>query len=406
VTQAIVVSFAELAGDPPISPRVQRTAHLTAALEREFDIRALRVPEHLQRAARRGARSGPRGLARKTLHPVVLDHLEIPARLMMRGWKPSGRGALLIGWPFSPICVAASHLAAAGIPYVVDVGDPWVLTEPTTARFTQRLALQRARAAETFLWRHAAAGVVTTETQAENLRALFPDLELLVRPNGYLAADEPRVQGASGDDRAHRGMATRDGGSGGELRLVHFGSINSARVPIGEWLSNLRGAAGVRRVRFANYGHVSRPELLRTADPAVIVEVHDPVEWGRACQIARIFDAAVVVANANPAKLPSKAIQYLTLPLPRIALTPSGDGGELAAFAAQRPGFIAVGLDSREDIPPMLSHLRRAWTDQELGPSGGDSWPEVAHEVLKFAISSWDRTGQASHEQAERAAAA
>jgi hypothetical protein len=395
--EAIVVSFAEFAGDLPISPRVQRTAHLTAALEREFEFRVARVPEHLGQAAHQSRESRPRGLARKALRPLALDDLEIPARVVMRGWKPSGSGALLIGWPYSAIYVAASHLVAAGIPYVVDVGDPWWLTEPTSPRLSRRLSVLRARAAETFLWRHAAAGVVTTETQAGNLRALFPDLELLVRPNGYLAADEPGVQAAPAD------AGTDDG----ELRLVHFGSINSARVPVGEWLSALPGAAGIRRVRFANYGPVSRPELLQTGDPAVALEVHDPVDWGRACQIARTFDAALVVANANPAKLPSKAIQYLTLPVPRIALTVSGDGGELAAFATQRPGFVPAGLDSPEDIPRMIDHLRRSWSDEELSPSAGDSWAEVAHEVVGFAIQSWHRTGAPGiREQTQRVATA
>ena len=191
-----MVSFAELAGELPISPRIQRTAHLTAALEREFEFGVSRVPEHLARAAVPSRKSGPKGLARKALSPLVLDHLELPARVLMRGWRPSGRGALLIGWPYSPIYIAASHLVAAGIPYVVDVGDPWVLTEPAPPRGPRRLSVLRAKAAETFLWRHAAAGVVTTEMQASGLRALFPDLELLVRPNGYLAADEPGGAGS------------------------------------------------------------------------------------------------------------------------------------------------------------------------------------------------------------------
>ena len=66
-----------------------------------------------------------------------------------------------------------------------------------------------------------AAGVVTTKMQASGLRALFPDLELLVRPNGYLAADEPGVRGAS-----------REAGSAdGELRLVHSGRSTPAGCP-------------------------------------------------------------------------------------------------------------------------------------------------------------------------------
>ncbi len=395
--QAIVVSFAEFAGDPPISPRIQRTAQLTAALEQEFEFRVERVPENLRQAELSSQESRPRGLARKALGPFVLDRLEIQSRRAMRGWKPAGRGALLIGWPYSPICLAASRLAAAGIPYVVDVGDPWVLTDPPPARLLRRLSVLRARAGETFLWRNAAAGVVTTETQASDLRALFPDLDLLVRPNGYLAADESGLQSAPVDDlRAE-----------GELRLVHFGSINSARAPIGEWLSALPGEAGIRRVRFANYGAVNRPELLQTGNTAVAIEAHDPVPWTEACEIARTFDAGVVVANANPAKLPSKAIQYLTLPVPRIALTVSGDGGELARFAEQRPGFIALGLDSPEDIPRMIDHLHRAWSDDVLRPSPGDSWTEVAHEVVRFAIQSWDRAGAPGiREQTQRVATA
>ena len=301
----------------------------------------------------------------------------------------------MIGWPFSPIYIAASHLVAAEIPYVVDAGDPWALTEPILPPRSRFLSLRRAKAAEAFLWRHAAAGVVTTRTQASSLRALFPDLNLLCRPNGYTTAAEPvtprEPARAVAHDALNRYAPRADAASAGELRLVQFGSVNPVKLPIGGWLSRLRDAAGLASVRFANYGPVDRPELLQTQDPAVVVEFHDPVDWGRACQIARDFDAAVVVANRNPAELPSKSIQYLTLPIPRIAVTASGDPGELGAFAAQRPGFIAVDVDSREDIPRLIAHLRRAWSDEALSPPAGDSWAEVAREVVGFAIEAWDR---------------
>lgn len=147
---------------------------------------------------------------------------------------------------------------------------------------------------------------------------------------------------------------------------------------------------GVPRVRFANYGSVDRPDLLQADDPAVLIEVHEPVEWARACEIARGFDAAVVGANKNPAQLPSKAIQYLTLPVPRVAVTASSDPGELGAFAARRPGYIAVGVESPEDVPRLIGHLRRAWSDEELSPPPGDSWVAVAHQVVGFAVENWD----------------
>lgn len=390
---ASVVSFAEVGGDLPISPRVQRTRHLANALEREFDFRVERVPA--QPLKGRSSAILRRRVSRKALRPLVMDSFEIPARLSMRGWKPAASGALLIAWPFPPIYVAASHLVAAGIPYVVDVGDPWWLTETRRSPWWQHVSVRRAQAAERFLWGHAAAGVVTTGSQADSLQALFPDLSLLVRPNGFTMAPEPVTD------------VEPCTAAPGELRLVQFGSVSDIKLSIGDWLSTLRNVAGLTRVRFVNYGPVARRDLVESSDPRVTVDLRDPVDWGRACQIARSFDAAVVVANSNPTTLPSKAVQYLTLPIPRIALTASSDRGELGEFAAERPGFIAVGLDTREDIRRTISHLRRGWSHEELTPPAGDSWAEVAREVVRFAIQSWDRAATPrARRQADRVATA
>jgi hypothetical protein len=373
--QAIVASFA---GGHAFSPRIQRTTHLLAALEREFGFRVERVPGQPGDVGPFTA-TLPRRLARRVLRPLVLDDFEVPARLALRGWKPSARGALLIGWPFSPIYVAASRLLEAEIPYVVDAGDPWALTEPAAPVWSRRLPRRRAKSAEAFLWSHAAAGVVTTARQARSLNALFPDLDLLVRPNGY----EP-AHASFGRERADDSVTD-------ELRLVQFGSVNPFKLPIGGWLSMLRRDAGLRRVRFANYGSVDRPDLLETEDPAVVIEVHEPVEWARACEIARGFDGAVVVANTNPDELPSKAIQYLTLPIPRVAVTAKDDSGELGAFAAHRPGYVGAAVDSHEDASRLVNQLRRPWSDDELRAPPGDSWSEVGRQVVRFAIEAWGR---------------
>jgi hypothetical protein len=93
--------------------------------------------------------------------------------------------------------------------------------------------------------------------------------------------------------------------------------------------------------------------------------------------------------------------------VPRIALTAIGNGGELAAFAAQRPGFVRAGLDSPEDVPRVIAHVRRAWSEEELRPSAGDSWDEVGREVVRFAIQSWGRAAAPrARRQAEQVATA
>src|SRR4051812_709302 len=107
--QAIVVSFAD---GSRISPRVQRTERLVRPLGGDFNVRVKRVPGGPGRAMGRPKRALPRRAARRALRPLLLDQFEITARSTLRGWKPSAKGALLIGWPFSPIYVAASKLLA------------------------------------------------------------------------------------------------------------------------------------------------------------------------------------------------------------------------------------------------------------------------------------------------------
>jgi hypothetical protein len=374
VPEAIVVSFA--GGN---SPRTERTARITQALEGDFGYRVERVP---------APRHGPDGLevplkpalqrrlVRRALQPVLLDEWELAARGMLRGWKPSARGAVVIGWPYSPIYLAARRLVAAGVPYVVDVGDPWVVTaKPGDWGHEWGRIRGRAGAAETFLWENAAAGVVTAPTQARRLQSLFPNLNLLCRPNGYnpteVAFEGEEVREAAGD----------------ELRLVQFGAVYEVRLPIGPWLSRLRRAAGCEKLVFANYGFMPRPELLQSSDPAVVVESHDRVDWRRALEIARGFDAAIVAGNQDPAQVPSKAVEYLTLPIPRIAVT-SGADSDLASFAAGQTGYIAVDIDSDEDITRALAHLRRTWSS-ELTPPPGESWDAVARQIAEFAIEAW-----------------
>lgn len=259
---------------------------------------------------------------------------------------------------------------------MLDLGDPWALTGRKPAS-KWRLAARRAQAAERFLWQHAAGGIVTTGAQETSLRALFPNLRLLCRPNGYTAVEE------AGD------LSRAASAPSPELRLVQFGAVYGERLPIGNWLSRLRCDAGLERLTFVNYGPVASPELLQVDDPGVTVEVRRPIAWEEAFKVSQKFDAAVVVGNLDPGQLPSKAIQYLTLPIPRIAVVGGRAGNELARFATERPGYVAVEVGAGDDLALAIDHVRRAWAPEELAPPASDSWPEAATEVAEFAIKCW-----------------
>ena len=86
------------------------------------------------RTGRRAAATAVRRLLRRRGRELaelfLLDKHELWSRRRFRGWRPDCDAALLIGFPFSPLSEAARRLTAAEIPYVVDAGDPWVLTGP------------------------------------------------------------------------------------------------------------------------------------------------------------------------------------------------------------------------------------------------------------------------------------
>jgi hypothetical protein len=141
--QVSVVSFC---GDGPFSPRVQRTRILASALEERFGFDVERVPDDRDGEA---AFALPFRAVHRITRPMFIDRYEPLAAWRLPHWTPRGCGALLIGYPFSPLYHSARRLARRGIPYVVDVGDPWALTAKETTRW--RVGDWRARAAESFL---------------------------------------------------------------------------------------------------------------------------------------------------------------------------------------------------------------------------------------------------------------
>src|SRR6516225_4481585 len=120
-----VVSY--LANDP-LTPRGTRTKALLKALARDWEIElhassAMHAAPHRRWAVRRA-----RKVVARVTKRVILDPQEAWSARSFRSWRPEVDAALLIGWPMSPVAYAGSRLRDAGIPYVVDVGDPWVLT--------------------------------------------------------------------------------------------------------------------------------------------------------------------------------------------------------------------------------------------------------------------------------------
>jgi hypothetical protein len=377
----VVVSYLAHA---PLSPRGVRTRALVERLSRDWEVELVAgpAPGASPRAGGAASAADGRPLARRALahahSRLLLDRYEPWARRRLRGWRPRAAAAVLVGFPFSPPALAARALTADGIPYVVDVGDPWALT--ARRPLVGGPALRRARRAERRLWAGAAGAVVTTRVQARALQGLFPALPVLVRPNGLDPADAdgagPRLL-----DAAVPGAAA---GAPGVLRLAHFGDLSSARLDVGPVLERLAARGPWRAVELHQHGSDWTGELRRLR--GVAVAFHEPRPWREVVALAGRYDLALVVGNRDPSQLPSKAIAYLQLPVPRLAVVERIPGDALAEYVAGRAGWATLPAAAEDPAALVERHVRRRWTPAELAAPEAESWEHVGDAVARFVL--------------------
>jgi hypothetical protein len=365
----IVVSYLAHA---PLGPRGDRTRELLTALQCDWSTELVARPIGSVKSTRPYI---GRSLARKTLHfthsSVLLDKFELWSFRRFFSWRPSANGALLIGFPFSPLVYASRQLSASGIPYVVDVGDPWVLTADRP--LVRSFARVRARRAEHRLWTGARGAVVTTENQACGLRDLYPELPILVRPNGFPMAN----QATSSID-----FPCQQRRPGSVLKLAHFGNISSARIDIVPFLASLARSGVWERIELHVYGSDWTGTLSEGRDVTVVFHQLQP--WSDIIRLAVEYDLAIVIGNSDPKQLPSKAVFYLQLPIPRLAVVENPQADALAAYVADKMGWIVLPADANDPAVRIRRHLSRTWSDDDLAPPPSESWGEVSGEVARF----------------------
>ncbi len=354
-----------------MAPRGQRTQNLVEELGKRWDVEVVALPP--ETFARRDAPVSRQPPLRRVLGAamrwVALDRWEPWASRRLRRWHPDVDAALLVGYPWSPVTRAARKLARQGIPYVVDAGDPWVVTEP--ARLPRSISVWRARHAELPIWRNAAGAVVTTRQQGDRLKEMFPHLQVLARPNGYVPTPaSPVAQPTSGR-------------AADSLTLAHFGTLSPIRVDVAPLLAALQRSGRWRTITFVQFGDDYAGKL-QSVPKGVRVERHASQPWPEIVARAGDFDAAVVMGNERGYLLPSKAVQYLTLPIPRIAVTNGEPDDALAEYAEAHAGWM-VAPEGEVDVGERVwEHLARDRSAAELAPPEAESWPNVAVQVAAF----------------------
>jgi hypothetical protein len=365
----LVVGFA---ATRPLTPRGERVRAIVQELKKDCRVELISGPTPSE--PMRPRRSRTRRVAGDLARTIVLDRDEVASARWFAGATLAADAALLVGSPFSPMIWAARRLVKTHVPYVVDIGDPWALTNAKPAFPT--VAQARAVHAERFLWEHARGGIVTTSLQATDLQAVFPSMPLVVQPNGFSAVPtaSSRANG-SHDPRC--------------LRIVHYGDLYEPRLDVAPFLESLVRSRAWSRVSFTLHGVDWNRALDRIRGP-VEVRTLAPMPWYEVVAAAVQHDLALVVGNRNPAQLPSKAVQYLTLPIPRVALINGREQDALANYIAAKPGWLAIRHDAPrgEWIDSLVAHATRHWLPADLEPPSSEAWPAACARIVEFFLTS------------------
>jgi hypothetical protein len=348
-------------------PRGIRTRAVIEALSEEWEVVLAAAPRRQLGHERTTARRVLQGAAYRLHYPVALDRFELMARWDLARWSPVADLALLIGYPFSPVTVAARRLARRGVPYVVDMSDPWALT--ALKQDGGAIARARARCAEAAVWAGARGAILTSDGQKRALQALFPHLTMLVRPNGYASTLFPLPRPRPGNDR--------------ELRLGHFGSLYGPRVELRPFLERLAVSKRWRSIVVEQFGP-DRCGALSSLPAGIEVHMRTPRPWAEVLEVAQDLDLAIVVGNRDASQLPSKVVDYLTLPIPRVALVPGPDDNAIADYVADKPGWLVLSPTDPAAAERVAQHQARRWCREELRPPPGESWTAVGREIAGF----------------------
>ena len=92
----------------------------------------------------------------------------------------------------------------------------------------------------------------------------------------------------------------------------------------------------------------------------------------------------LVVGNLSPAQFPSKVVEYMTLPAPRIAFVRNAGSDAIADYVGDKTGWLVAAYDA-PDLPDRIAaHVARAWTESELAPPPDEAWPTVAARIGRY----------------------
>ncbi len=222
------------------------------------------------------------------------------------------------------------------------------------------------------MWEGSSGAIVTTDGQAEALLSLF----LISKSLFGRTASRPLCRPHQRPSLCRPLPVVNSGSSTMATSMLHASSGTS---------ENSRRAAGGSGPSCTNMAISSGTVCCRESAMRSKIERRQVLPWSQILAEAPAFHAALAIGNRNPAQLPSKAVQYLTLPIPRVALVGT-ETDALATYARGMPGWVSIAPTTSHPDRELASLLGRHWNPSELAPPVTESWEHVERALLDFIV--------------------
>lgn len=245
------------------------------------------------------------------------------------------------GGPFFPLIAAPLMKAFFGLPYVIDLRDPWRLAHRKTPPRGVKAYLGQllARLAEPIVVKHAAKVVCATEQMCKEYREEYrylPSQRFVTITNGYDPDDFSEVKPFRFAD----------------ITVVYTGKFRTSEafrdpLPFFKALRILRERG--RKVHFVHVGNLEEEvmNLAKSVGVQDLVEFVGPRPYKEALAYAKGADVLLLIGGGQKSEQTSKIFDYIGCKRPILALT-SRDT-EIAKVLKEIPNVIVI-----ENIVPEI----------------------------------------------------
>ncbi len=278
-----------------------------------------------------------------------------------------------------------------GVPFVVDLQDPWRTdyyerpgAPPPPGGWKYRLARWQAARLEERSWRDAAGFVSVSEDYLTQLRARYPWFD--PKPATYIPFGAPEADFALA--RAHAEWTPAFTREPGAVHLVSVGAVGPIMRTALEFLfaglRNLRVTAPADAARLRLHfigtsyaGTRAEPSVLPVAAACGVAE-HVREETGRVGYFTAIAtllaaDALIIPGSDDPAYNPSKIASSFLAGKPSLALTPTGSA--MDRMVRELNFATVASWPSAEGVTGVTDFLRRLLDHPITGSATTPNWP-------------------------------